>query len=166
MSVVPASQNLANYSQEVVGIFDPATGARLFLNASAMKANVGRNSKIMDHPKEDGSPVSDYKIILPIEIELGILIDSTDIDQTYSLIATAFLSSKFLTVRTNAGTYANMVIAAMPHDESPDMWGMLVIALKLREIQLVTVQFQSLAATSVAAPTDQSTINTGQQTAQ
>lgn len=165
MSVVPASQQLANYTQDVVGIFDPKSGAQLFTNARTMKANVNRNSKIMDHPLETGQPVSDYKIILPVEIELGVLVDSTDSESIYDAMVAAFLSSQPLTVRTNATSYSNIVVAGMPHDESPDMWGMLVIGLKLREAQLVTVQFQDLPAANVATATDQSTVNTGEQTA-
>lgn len=168
--ILSATRNVAallsGYSQDVVGIFDPDSGEQLFTEATAMKANINRNSKIMDHPKEDGSPVSDYKIILPVEIDMGILIDSTDQEDTYDLIKTAFLSSQFLTVQTNADVYTNMVVSAMPHDETPDMWGMLVMGLRLREVQLVTVQFQQLAANDVANTTDQSTVNTGEQTPQ
>lgn len=163
---ISQSDQLASYEQDVVGIFDPESGTQLFLQAYAMKGNVVRDSKIMDHPLENGQPVSDYKIILPVAIDIGILIDSTDQDGTYASISAAFLSSQFLTVQMNADTYENMVVSGMPHDESPDMWGMLVVSLRLREAQLVTVQFQSLTANDVANPTDQSTVNTGEQTPQ
>lgn len=155
---------LSSYNQDVVGIFDPATGNQLFTEAAAMKCNVNRSSKIMDHPLENGSPVSDYKIINPIEIDLGIMIDSQDLANTYGLISAAFASSQFLTVQTNAGSFVDMVIQGLPHDESPDMYGMLVLGLRLREIQLVTVQFQALTASDVEKPTDQSTVNIGEQT--
>lgn len=153
---------LASFSQDVVAISDPKSGARLFPKAQLMKCNVSRASKLMDHPLENGSPVTDYKIILPVEIDMGILINSYEKQATYDFIAYAFGTSQFMTVQTNAGVFTNMVVQAMPHDEGPDMWGMLVMSLRLREVQLVTVQFQDLTPADVAKPTDQSTVKSGQ----
>lgn len=163
MSTVPGGNFNSSFTYDVVAIVDPDTGAQLFSAAESMKANIGPMSKIMDHPLEDGSPVSDFKIILPVSIELGLLLDANDFDATYAQIYDAFLDSTFLTVRTNADTYENMVIEGLPHDETPDMFGLLAISLRLREIQLVTVQYQALPASQVAAPTDQSTVNRGEQ---
>lgn len=159
-----SSDKLASYEDAIVGIYDPTSGIQLFREAHEMKANITRSSRIMDHPKENGDPVSDYKIILPNEIDLAILIDSSDLANTYRLMVDAFKSSQFLTIQTNADTFENMVISGMPHDEAPDMWGMLVMSCRLREVQLVTVQFQALTANDVAEPTDQSTVNSGEQT--
>lgn len=156
------NQFLSSFTYDVVAVIDPDTGEQLFAEAESMKANVGPLSKIMDHPLEDGSPVSDYKIILPVTIELGLLVSAQDSGSTYATIRDAFLASTYLTVRTNADTYENLVIEGMPHDESPDMFGMLAIGLRLREVQLVTVAYQALAAKDVAQPTDQSTVNTGE----
>ena len=153
----------SNYTYDVVAVVDPDSGEQLFTAAAVMKANVGPSSKIMDHPLEDGSPVSDYKVILPIVMELALLVDSQDFDFTYAQITDAFQDSTFLTVRTNADTFDDMVIEAMPHDETPEMYGMLAISLRLREINLITVQYQALPASQVEQPTDQSTINRGEQ---
>jgi hypothetical protein len=117
----------------------------------------------MDHPLEDGTPVTDFKVIMPVVIELGLLIDTSNFDGTYQDIYDAFLDSTFLTVRTNASVYENMVIESPPHDETPEMFGMLQMSLRLREVQLVTVQYQALQQTDVATPTDQSTVNRGEQ---
>lgn len=157
------SQFAASYTYDVVAIVDPDSGLQLFTSAEAMKANVGPLSKIMDHPLEDGSPVSDYKIILPITIDLIMLVNAASYDGTYQQITQAFQDSTFLTVRTNADTFENMVIEGLPHDETPEMFGMLSIGLRLREIQLVTVQYQALTSSDVANTNDQSTVNTGEQ---
>jgi hypothetical protein len=153
----------SNFTFDVVAIVDPDTGEQLFTAAESMKANIGPMSKIMDHPLEDGSPVSDYKIILPISIELGLLLPANDFDSTYSQIYDSFIASDFLTVRTNADTYENMVIEGLPHDETPDMYGMLAISLRLREVQLITVQYQALPPKQVEQPTDASTVDRGEQ---
>jgi hypothetical protein len=153
----------SNYTYDVVAIVDPDTGLQLFEAAESMKANVGPLSKLMDHPLEDGSPVTDYRIVLPVSIELGILVNAQDFDSTYDQIKDAFTQGDFLTVRTNADTFENMVIEGMPHDESPELFGMLAISLRLREVNLITVQYQALPASQVETPTDQSTVQRGEQ---
>jgi hypothetical protein len=56
-----------------------------------------------------------------------------------------------------------MLIEAMPHEESPEMFDAIPLAVKLRQIQQVLVQYQALTETQVAQPVDQSTVNTGTQ---
>jgi hypothetical protein len=153
----------STYTYDVVAVVDPDAGTQVFVGAEIMKCNVAVMSRIMDHPLENGSPVSDYKILLPVTIELGILIDSTQQNGIYDEIYAAYANSTFLTVRTNADTYSNMVIEALPHDETPEMFGMLQISLRLREVQLVTVQYQALQAQDVANTNDQSTVDRGEQ---
>jgi hypothetical protein len=156
-------QFVSSYTYDVVAVVDPNSGTQVFTGAEIMKANVGPTSKLMDHPIESGSLVTDFKIIMPVTIELALLVNSQSFDGTYAEVKAAFLASTFLTVRTNADTYMNMVIEAIPHDEIPEMFGMLAIALRLREVQLVTVQYQALQSTDVENPTDQSTVNSGEQ---
>jgi hypothetical protein len=152
----------SNYTYDVVAIVDPDSGTQLFTAAESMKANVSPTSRLMDHPLEDGSPVTDYRIIEPITIELGLLFSALNLDSTYGDISDAFADGTFLTVRTNADTFDNMVIQGMPHDETPDMFGMIAMSIRLREVNLITVQYQALPANQVANPTDQSTVDSGE----
>lgn len=160
------NQFMSNYQFDIVAIVDPDTGEQLFTQAEAMKANVTVASKTMDHPLEDGSPVSDYRIILPVVIDMGMLVSAQDFDSTYAQITDAFLSGAYLTVRTNADTFENMILEAMPHDEVPEMFGMLAMSLRLREIQLVEVTYQQLKPKDVEKPTDQSTVQAGEKQGQ
>lgn len=156
--------NMASYAEDVVMVLDPSTGDQVLTSAHLMKCNVLRGSRVMDHPLENGSIVSDYRIVLPIEIEMGILVDSTDGTDTYDELLTLFNNATFLTVQTNAGTFDNLIIENTPHDETPDMFGILQLTVRFREILLVTVQFQALAPTDVAVSSDASTIQRGEQT--
>lgn len=149
-------------SADVTQIVDPDTGDQLFFNASLMKANISRPSKIMDHPVEQGTDVSDNKIILQVGIELSILIDANLYLGEYDDIVDAFTDSTFLTVMTNAGVFENMVIEDVPHDESPDQYGQLALGMRLRETLIVATQSQDLTAKQVEDNTDQSTINRGE----
>ena len=161
MSTIP-DDLMSSYTYDVVAVTDPDTGLQLFDGAEIMKANVGPLSKIMDHPLEDGTPVSDFKIDLPVTIDLAMLIDSMQVTGVYQQIDLARRSATLLTVRTNADTYDNLIIEGLPHDELPEMFGMLALSLRLREVQLVTLQYQALTSNDVADQTAQSTVTTGE----
>lgn len=154
---------LSMFGVDVVGVFDNDTFEQLFLTARPMKANINRQQKIMDHPIELGAIVSDFAIVLPVEIELSMLLGGSEYETMYQTIKTYFLSQQMVTIQTKADVFADMLIQAMPHEETPEMFDAIPLALKLREVQLVTVQYQSLPPTAVQAPTDQSTVQGGAQ---
>jgi hypothetical protein len=154
---------LSMFGVDVVGVFDNDTFEQLFLTARPMKANINRQQKIMDHPIESGAIVSDFAIVLPVEIELSMVLGGAEYETMYQTIKTYFLSQQMVTIQTKADVFSDMLIQAMPHEETPEMFDAIPLALKLREVQLVTVQYQSLPPTAVQAPTDQSTVQGGAQ---
>lgn len=149
---------------DVTGIFSQESSSQLFENARAIKATVSETSTIMSHPVEDGTTVSDHKVINPIEIGLSVIIASDDYKSVYSTIKNAFLLSTYLIVQTRSGSYKNMVITDMPHDETPDMFDVLVLALKLKEVKIAT--YTTGSAPTVSSPKSAkhgSSVNNGKQ---
>lgn len=152
-------------STDVVGVYDEDFN-QLFNLARPIKANVNRPARLMDQPIENGSLTTDFRIILPVEIEMNMIVQAYEQSGTYAQIVAAFLSTQLLTVQTKMGVFPNMAIEAMPHDESADMYTAVPLALKMREVLIVDVQFQALPPEAVAAPSDQSTVQRGDQTPQ
>lgn len=176
MSIVPASVSSALQtasdivqmivgSTDVVGVYD-SNFNQLFNLARPIKANVNRPARLMDQPIEDGSITTDFRIILPIEIEMSMIVQSYEQSGTYAQIAAAFLSTQLLIVQTKMGVFPNMAIEAMPHDESPEMYTAVPLSLKMREVLIISVQYQALPPEAVATPSDQSTVQRGDQTPQ
>ena len=152
------------FGVDVVGIYDNTSFQQVFNTARPVKANINRQRKVMEHPIESGSIVQDFAITLPVDIELSLLLASDgEYQVVYQQIRDYFLAGTFVTIQTKADVFSNMLIQGMPHEESPEMFDVIPLALKLREVQLVTVQYQALNSEQVSAPQDQSTVNTGQQ---
>lgn len=163
---VGAAQNFVRsiaslFGVDIVGIFDNDTFEQLWVTARPMKASMTLNQKIMDHPIETGAIVSDFAIVLPVEIELPLLLTGQDYQQTYQEITQYILNQTLVYVALKVGGSMNMLIESISHDETPDVFDAAQVVIKLREIQLITVQYQALAASNVATPTDQSTVNSG-----
>jgi hypothetical protein len=154
---------LSMFGVDVVGIYDNDTFQQLFSTARPIKANINRVAKIMEHPIEDGSIVQDFMIIQPVDIELSLILTGDEYQSVYQQIRTCFLTGTQLSIQTKADVFSDMLIQAMPHEETADMFDAIPLALKLREIQEVIVQYQALTATNVQQPADASTVNTGTQ---
>lgn len=148
---------------DIVGIFDSESYEQIFSQARPMKANVLRSQKIMDHPLETGAVVSDFAVVMPVEIEMSLMIQGSDYQSVYQSIKTYYETQTLVSIHTKADVFSNMMIQAMPHDESPEVFDAIAIGLKFREVQFVTVQYQALTPAAVEQPTDQSTVNRGQQ---
>lgn len=164
-SVVNFTQSvLSLFGVDVVGIYDNDTFDQLFSTARPIKANISRIAKIMEHPIETGSVVQDFMIIQPVEIELSLMLASDgEYQAVYQAIKGYFLTGTQVSIQTKADVFPNMLIQAMPHEETGDMFDTIPLALKLRQVQQVLVQYQALNSKQVAQPADQSTINAGAQ---
>lgn len=143
---------------DYVAIFDENL-AQVFREARALKATVKETSELMKHPLETGSVIIDHRIILPIEIDLAVVIQAEDYQSVYQQIREYYQNGTFLIIQTRTGVYENMVIASMPHDESPEMYDTVPIALRLREVQFVEPQY----GIQPAAPSNQTTVDRGTQ---
>lgn len=123
-------------SVDVVGVLDQSF-TQLFPAARPMRLAVRENSRTMEHPLETGQIISDYKIILPIEIDILFMVPAADYRNTYQQIKGQFITSQKLTVQTKSASYGNMIIAEMPHEEKPEIFDSLLINLHFKQIQIV-----------------------------
>ena len=154
---------LSMFGGDQVAILDNDTFDQLFATARPIKANVSRVRNVMNHPVEDGSTISDFAVTVPAEVELSLILNGTDYPQVYKLLYQYFATSTLVCLQLRAETMPDMIISGMPHEESADMMDAIPLALKLRHVQMITVQYQALTATQVQQPADQSTVNTGTQ---
>jgi hypothetical protein len=104
----------------------------------------------MSHPVEDGTSVTDHKVINPIDIELSMIINSADYRSVYQTIKQHFIKSTLLVVQTRTDVYRSMIISAMPHDEDPAIFDSVTIAVKLSEVKFAT--FTAGTAPKVSSP--------------
>lgn len=163
-----------NVNRDQVGVYDQTTFQQLFSDARPVRANVRESSKVMDHPVETGVTLSDHHVIEPKNIDISMIIGSEFYSSTYEQIRGAFVNATLLSVQTKAGVYPNMIIREMPHEEDPDMFNVIPIALKLREVLFIApssiTQIQSGSSGSTtpdnyapADPVNNNTVNRGLQ---
>ena len=146
---------------DVIGIWDK--NFNQFVPFSRpMKCSVTEPSKNMEHPLETGSVVTDHRVILPVEAELSLIMNAAYYQDQYAQIKAAYLTGELFYLHTRVGVFANMMITDIPHDETPEMFDTITMALKLRKVQFATAQFLPLPARKVSDKTSQSTKQRGQ----
>jgi len=149
-------------SADVVAIFDQ-NFIQLFTLARPIKAVVKEDSKLMEHPLETGVTIVDHSIILPIEIELSMIPTRGEYRDVYQRIRQSFKNRDLLVVQTKTGLYENLLLQSIPHEEDPELYDTITLALKLKEALIVTAQYNKLPAKSVRNKTNASTVDKGQQ---
>lgn len=151
---------LPNASADLVAVFDQDFN-QVFADARPMRGAYSLVAKNMDHPVEDGTNITDHRVVLPVTIELILTIVGSDYRSVFNQIEQYFRRGDILTVQGRTKTYENMIISDMPYDEEPGMFDTISIALKLTEVTLVEAQYQALPAKSVQNPSDASTKDRG-----
>ena len=152
---------LASDAVDVVGVFDQDF-QQLFQLARPMRALIREGSKLMEHPVESGGTITDHRVILPVSIELHMILAPEEYQDTFQQIKSAFKELKTLSVQTKADTYSDMLIEEIPHDESPDFFDTVAVALRLKQVILVDAQYAQLPAKEVKKKSNASTVKTGQ----
>ncbi len=134
------STAIASFGSDAVAVFTEDY-TQVFRTARAIKAVVKETAKLMEHPIETGAIITDHRIILPVEIELSLVLIASDYQNVYKQIRQYYYNATLLYVQTRAGLYLNQLIQSMPHEEDPDQYDVLTLALHLRQVQYVTAQF-------------------------
>jgi Dit-like tail protein len=106
-------------------------------DARPIKATVRQPSRILDHPIETGQIISDYSIILPIEIDLVVIVQAASYRSTYEEVVALYQAKNLLTVQTKTSSYDNMVIADIPHEETTDQYDAFSMVIKFRQVLVV-----------------------------
>ena len=154
-----SAQTTPTGAQDVVAVLD-SKFRQVFEKARAVKATIVRASKAMEHPLETGATVTDHRIVLPVNVELSLILASEDYRAVYQQVRDLFVKGELLTVQTRVDSFPSMLIEKMPHDETPEMFDGVALALSLKEAQFVQPQFSTV---KVEKPKNSTTVKRGQQ---
>lgn len=106
-----------------------------------MKISFNPEMRMMSHPVEDGSSIVDFSIMLPLLAEVQMMLTGAQYKNVYAQIRESFVKREFLTILADSGAYPNMVIEALPHEQSPDVMGAIPLTIKLTEVMIAKSTF-------------------------
>lgn len=150
---------------DIVKILNQQTLQQIFTAARPIKASVRETAKVMQYPVETGATLSDNRVSNPTEIHMELFIPSEAYTSVYPQIRNAWLNATMLSVQTRTGTYKNMIIQDMPHEETAEMFSAITMQVIFKEvIQIGAAQSGAPAVLnnySPASPNHANTVNSG-----
>lgn len=152
---------LPSSAVEYVGVYTPKF-VQVFPNARPLKVVVKLISKLMEHPVENGATITDHRVIQPIEIEMSVMLNSADYQEVYKDIRQYYLNATLLTVQTRSAVYSNMLIQQLPHEEDPEQFSAIPVAITFKQVLFAMTKFGVVPKKKV----NTSTVNRGTQQAQ
>lgn len=160
-STITSGLAIVTSAVDVVGIYDQDF-VQLFDEARPMKAVVHPSIKPMTHPVEDGSTITDYRVVNPIEISLSMILQAQDYSDVYKQMYQTFRNGTLLVIQTRSGVFLNQMIYDMPTEEDPAFYDTLLLNIKCIQVQLFTTVTTNLSAFD---PSNNTTVDRGQQQA-
>lgn len=126
-----------------------------------MSADIIENSKLAEHPLENGKVYADNKILLPTEINIQITLQAQDYKDKLSDIKNYKDDNTMLRVESKFGIYRNMQIVEIPCTLNVDNVSRVTFSIKLRE---VLVAQNKVATATTEGIADSDTYNIGEKT--
>lgn len=156
-SNAPFSREIEIFDQELYFAGDDAlilTGNDVANPASYMKFGVKKPTMLCDHPIEDGSHVSDHKVIQQRELSLTVVLPELGGGKMIETLERYLTSSQKLIVKCATGVYWNMILIDAPTEITPNNLSRPIYELSFREVLIVSPQVEkgATATTAVAVP--------------
>lgn len=135
------------------------TGGSSFLTGqnAIMSAEISEQSRLAEHPLENGQVFTDNKIILPTEISIQITLQSIEYKDIIDKIKDYMNNRIMLYVETKFAVYRNMQIVSIPVTLNADNISRITFSIRLREVLFA----QDLNKVETANVSDMSSVKTG-----
>lgn len=147
-----SSNNLAIYVQD--GNREALTGAKIFEGSATV------DKKLMEHPKEDGTLITDHVIDDPSKCTVKLLIEDEDTG-TLNELMEYYRKSTPLTVKIKNEIFSNLIINGKPFSADSGHFNSTVYNISFKEIINAVTQYVEMPLSSVKNPTNASTIKAG-----
>ena len=147
---------------DVTAILDE-NGEQLFSTAKILKASTSPSNTFAQHTVEDGTVVSDNKIINQVRISMTLILDPNDYQNVYKAIQDASNNTTVLSIQTRVATFNNMYIEGYPSEESAAIYDTVSMSIDFVEQITGTVETTKLDSADVEDQSDVDTKNRGEQ---
>lgn len=151
------AKNLAFYDQE--------ENQEIFTNVKFFDASITKDKQLMEHPKEDGTLITDHVIDNPTEINVQVLIDDFD-SSSLNQINDYYKNSTPIVIKVKNQIYLNMVMSGEPFKADSNHYNETVYDLNFKEIQEAVTQYVKMSVPQVKQKQNASTQKLGHKQAQ
>lgn len=145
----PFSREVVLYDQQnyLLGGFAVILRGTGVFTPAYMKFSDKKTSTLCDHPIEDGSMVSDHKVLMPRDFTLTVALPERYGYGMIKELDAYFKSSEKIIVRCATGVYFNMILTEPAANITPERLSRPLYDLTFREVVVVQPQIEQNAST-------------------
>ena len=147
---------------DLVAILDNDNLQQLFAATAPMRVSVRESKKATQFAVEDGTTRSDHVTVDAVEISIDLFISDELSRNGYEEIRQAWRDNRLVTVQTKISSYPDMLILEIPHDETPEAGGSIMMPIRMQEWRTYEPQFGALPPQKVKRKEQSSTVAAGQ----
>ena len=130
-----------------------------------LKLDIVEPSRFMTHPRQDGSPQTDFIVEDPVTITLDGIFDSEDYASNMAQLRIAKNTGTKLTIQARGNTYTNMYIETLPSTASAEKFSTLEVNVFFKEAIVFTLESTGFSLDDLANPLDSDIVQNGLKTA-
>lgn len=145
-------KNLAIYVQD--------SNAEALVNAKIFEGSASVDKKLMEHPKENGTVITDHVIDDPSKVNVQLLIDDDDA-ATINELMDYYRNSTVLTVKIKNEVFSNLIINSKPLSADSEHYNSTVYNLAFKEVQEAITQYVEMPQNQVKNTKNAGRVKTG-----
>ncbi|WP_418187320.1 phage baseplate protein [Aliarcobacter lanthieri] len=150
----------------MIKFFDNDTKEEIFKSTNILTLDAKLNKQATKYQVEDGTERNNHIIEKAKEIDMSIVLTKVDESEniaSFLELLDYFNNDKLVTVQTKMNIYNNMLIEAIPHNESKDIFYGCTISMHLTEWREVKPEYGELKQEQVKDKKHSDTQKTGRQ---
>lgn len=148
-----------------IQIRDGELGYQIASGFKILDIDIVEPSRFMFHPREDGTPQSDFQVQDPIEISVDGIFESEDYASNMEELRIAKNTSTKLTIQSRGKTYFDMYIKTLPSKANAANFSTLSATISFQEALVFKVSDDGLTLDDLANPLDSDIVQNGLKTA-
>lgn len=146
-----------------IRILDNETLKVIFESANVMRLDIDNEKKATRFEVESGAVRSDHVIDSLVEVMIDLVLVGDGAVGDFAALEDYYNNRKLVTVQSRMKVYPNLLVEAMPHTESGDIFDGSIIGMRLVEWKEVVPEYGALRQEQVVNPDHSSTQQRGRQ---
>ena len=166
MSILVTATNiilhiLQKFHAKNITISDPRNNVEVLQKVQYIDGSTTDDLKLMEHPIEDGTMITDHIVDDPKGCNIKIKIDDDD-SSSLSELLNIYKKRRKLTIKIKNEVYTNMYMSSKPLSVDAEHFNSTIYNLTFKEVQIAQTTYVKMKVPQVKNPKNASTVKIGQ----
>lgn len=143
-----------------ISIYDQDQNEQILTGLQFLDGSAQIDKKLMEHPKEDGTLITDHVVDDPTQVSLQVLLDDDD-SSSLNELKDLYGKSTPVIIKLKNELHTNMIMASKPLKVDSSHYNHTVYDLSFKEVQQAVTLYVKMKVPQVKQKKAASKVNTG-----